>query len=282
MKVPDMHGTAILAAIARCALVLLGVAAVATPSHAEAFLTPHSAKYKVKVSVVGGELTTSLNRSEDGRYVATHTIRPTGISRMLARGKISETSEFFAAEDGIRPDKYRSIDTLSRDRENVDIQFDWNSGEARGTVNDVFVTSVMDAVAHDRVSIQYELMHDLISGEPSTEYVLFDVDRLKTVTVRNIGRRTVNVPAGTFEAIGIQHQTANSKRTTTLWCVKELDYLPVLIEQHKKGKLRVRAVLNKYTPESTEDTRQAVLSATFEDLPDVQLASLPPQDRYSP
>ena len=200
-------------------------------AHAEPFLTPHSATYDVKVSVVGGELTTRLSRSEDGRYVATHTIRPTGISRMLARGKITETSEFFAADDGIRPDKYRSIDTLSRDKENVDIQFDWNSGEARGTVNDVFVVSAMEDVAHDRVSIQYELMHDLVSGAPNTEYVLFDIDRLKVVTVRNVGQKTI-------------------KRTTTLWCVKELDYLPVLIEQHKKGKLRVRAVLSKYTPDA--------------------------------
>lgn len=277
-----MRATVIYATAARYVLVLIGLAALAVPARAETFLTPHSAKYNVKVSVVGGELTTRLNRTEDGRYVATHTIRPTGMSRLLARGKITETSEFFAAEDGIRPDKYRSVDTLSRDRENVDIQFDWASGEARGTVNDVFVVSVMDAVAHDRVSIQYELMHDLISGEPSTEYVLFDVDRLKTVTVRNVGLRTIKVPAGKFEAIGIQHQTTNSKRTTTLWCVKELDYLPVLIEQHKKGKLRVRAVLNKYTPESSADMQHAAFSAAFEDLSDVQLTGLLPQDRDRP
>ncbi|MDH3752084.1 MAG: hypothetical protein OEU40_15990, partial [Gammaproteobacteria bacterium] len=56
------------------------------------------------------------------------------------------------------------------------------------------------------------------------------------------------VPAGEYEAVGIQHQAEGSKRVTTLWCVEELDYLPVIIEQHRKGKLRVRAVLNKYTP----------------------------------
>lgn len=242
--------TVTLAAAVRCVCILAALATATAAAHAEPFLTPHSATYDVKVSVVGGELTTRLSRSEDGRYVATHTIRPTGISRMLARGKITETSEFFAADDGIRPDKYRSIDTLSRDKENVDIQFDWNSGEARGTVNDVFVVSAMEDVAHDRVSIQYELMHDLVSGAPNTEYVLFDIDRLKVVTVRNVGQKTIKVPAGKFEAVGIQHETMNSKRTTTLWCVKELDYLPVLIEQHKKGKLRVRAVLSKYTPDA--------------------------------
>jgi hypothetical protein len=33
-----------------------------------------------------------------------------------------------------------------------------------------------------------------------------------------------------------------------MWCVAELDYLPVIIEQHRKGKLRMRAVLSNYAP----------------------------------
>lgn len=223
-------------------LLLVGQA-IADPA-----LTPHKARYKVKVSIVSGELQTQLHRDSDGRYTATHEIRPTGMSRLLARGSIRETSEFVEAADGIRPLEYRSVDTLSNDPEDIDIHFDWQSAEARGTVNDTFVVSVIDGEAHDRISIQYELMHDLLNGAAHTEYVLFDVDQLKTISVTNIGVRTVKVPAGRFEAVGIHHQTANSKRATTLWCVKELDYLPVVIEQYRKGELRVRAVLTEYTP----------------------------------
>jgi len=64
-----------------------------------------------------------------------------------------------------------------------------------------------------------------------------------------VGVKPVIVPFGRFEAIGIQHQATNSSRITTLWCVEELGYLPVLIEQHRKGKLRVRAVLTDYQPQ---------------------------------
>jgi hypothetical protein len=230
-----------LAHLLLCAI-LFGVPAFAQPS-----LTPHSAQYKVKISVMGGQLNTELRQTESG-YVATHVIKPTGMSRMFSRGSISETSEFYATDDGVRPDKYRSDDTVSRNKERVDIQFDWSTGEARGTVNDVYITSVMNEIAHDRVSIQYELMHDLLNRGPSAEYILFDVDRLKTLNVRSIGSKTIKVPAGKYEAVGIQHQATGSKRITTLWCVEELDFLPVIIEQHRKGKLRVRAVLTKYTP----------------------------------
>jgi hypothetical protein len=231
----------------RFLLVLLALL-LAMPVSAGPSLAPHTARYKVKVSVVGGELTTELRTTGEGRYVATHEIRPTGLSRLLARGSIRETSEFLAAPGGIRPDKYRSVDSLSRDGEDIDILFDWEAGEARGTVNDTFVVSVMDGMAHDRVSIQYELMQDLLNGKPHSEYTLFDIDQLKSVTVSNVGTRTVKTPAGTFEAVGIQHQTTRSKRATTLWCVRELDFLPVMIEQYKKGELRARAVLVEYTP----------------------------------
>ncbi|MCH8944992.1 MAG: hypothetical protein IH910_09435 [Proteobacteria bacterium] len=54
--------------------------------------------------------------------------------------------------------------------------------------------------------------------------------------------------AGSYEAVGIQHQAEGSSRITTLWCVEELGYLPVVIEQHRKGKLKFRASLQKYTP----------------------------------
>ena len=221
---------------------LLSVAALAEPS-----LTPHSAEYKIKISVLGGQLNTELKSTETG-YVATHVVKPTGMSRMFARGRIGETSAFDTAPDGVRPREYSSSDTISRDKTQVSIRFDWDTGEARGTVNGEDVVSVMDALAHDRVSIQYELMHDLLNDAPSAEYTMFEVDRLRTVNVRNIGVRTVKVPAGKYEAVGIQHQAEGSKRVTTLWCVEELDYLPVIIEQHRKGKLRVRATLNKYTP----------------------------------
>ncbi len=66
--------------------------------------------------------------------------------------------------------------------------------------------------------------------------------------MKTVGNREVRTPAGKFEAVGIQHQAENSSRVTTLWCVPELGYLPAVIEQHRKGKLRMRAQLKKYSP----------------------------------
>lgn len=228
--------------LAGFALVMLSM-----PVQAQSRLAPHQAEYKVSISVLGGRLNTRLTATEDG-YVATHTVQPTGMSRMLAAGQIEETAHFARMPSGIRPMTFETNDTLTRDRTRASVLFDWESGEATGTVNDKEFHAVISDPAFDRVSIQYELMSDLLEDKPSAEYKLLDIDELKTVQVSSIGSKTVRVPAGEFEAVGVQHQVIGSKRITTMWCVAELDYLPVIIEQHRKGKLRMRAVLSNYAP----------------------------------
>jgi len=231
--------------------IILLLAVWAAPLYAETSLASHSATYKVKISVLGGQLNTELRRTDTG-YQATHVIKPTGISRMFARGTLEESSTFDSAATGVKPREYSSRDTLSRDKSNVQVLFDWDAGEARGTVNGTEVVSIIDGLAHDRVSIQYEVMHDLLNSATSDQYTMFEIDRLRPVNVRTIGEKRVDVPAGNFDVIGIQHQAEGSKRVTTLWCARELGYLPVIIEQHRKGKLRVRATLTEYTPVTSE------------------------------
>ena len=231
----------------RSFVAIAALALAASQAYAETALTPHKAQYKVTISVFGGQLNTQLSTTADG-YVATHSIKTTGMTRMLSRGEINETSSFDRVPSGIRPETFESNDTLTPGKIRTSIQFDWAAGTASGTVNDEVVTSSLDEIAYDRVSIQYELMSDLMNGMTSENYVLFDVDELKTIEVRNIGTRTVKVPAGEYEAIGLQHQAVGSKRITTMWCVQKLDYLPVIIEQHRKGDLKMRAVLSTYSP----------------------------------
>ena len=234
----------------RIFLVLAAWLALTAPVAAETTLTPHSAEYKVKISVLSGKLKTRLSTTETG-YAATHRVEPTGMAKILTGGTIEESSDFETADDGVLPTRYLSNDTITRDKTQADVTFDWSTGKVSGVVNNEQVEDTLAELAHDRVSIQYELMYDLLNGGPSGTYILFDFDRLKTLNVRSIGTKEIEVPAGTFTAIGIQHQAEGSSRVTTLWCVEEFDYLPVMVEQHRKGKLRMRASLKSYAPETT-------------------------------
>lgn len=222
------------------------VAVFASPVLAETALTPHTAQYKVKISVVSGQLNTELRRTADG-YVANHVIKPTGLSRLITRGTMDVTSTFSSEADGVRPIRFQSVDTI-RDDPDEDLTFDWTTNEVSGTVGEENVLLQLEGIAHDSVSIQYELMHDLLNGGPDEQYVLFDVEKMRIANVSIGGEKKIKTKAGTFTAVGIQHQKEGSSRTTTLWCAKELDYLPVVIEQHRKGKLKFRATLVSYTP----------------------------------
>jgi len=228
----------------------LMAAASPEPAGAKHSLTPYSAEYKVKISVLSGRLATALRPHADG-YEAIHVIEPQGLAGVMKNGEINEHSRFASQADGVRGTWYRSEDSLSSDETRAEVTFDWVANEISGTVNDKDVRIALDGIVHDRVAIQYQLMHDLQNGGPDERYVLFDIDEFKTLIVRNVGERKVSTPAGDYNAVGIQHQAENSSRITTLWCVKELGYLPVVIEQHRKGKLRMRAELTSYNALTT-------------------------------
>lgn len=208
-------------------------------------LTPHRAEYKVKISIVSGQLNTEL-QSLESAYLATHAIQPVGMSRILTNGRMQVSSEFTAEQDGVKPVRFHEVDTIKNEPE-VRLAFDWTTNVASGTVGSEDVDIQLDGISHDNVSIQYALMYDLLNGRLQDTYVLFDVDKMRVANVRNIGTKEIKTKAGTFEAVGIQHQKEGSSRVTTLWCAPKLGYLPVVIEQHRKKKLNFRATLTQYT-----------------------------------
>lgn len=228
------------------AVVMLAVS-LGTTARAETAFTPHAAEYNVKISVLRGRLSTRLEDTGEG-YTAHHVIKPTGLARLVARGTIDEYSEFEYTAGDIRPYVYRSHDEITKKKTRADLRFDWDNFEAIGTVNGEDFSFLMGELAHDRVSIQYQLMRDLMSDRASETYRLFNIDEMRTLNITRIGEKQVSVGAGQFTAIGIRHQAEGSSRVTTLWCVQELGYLPVVIERHRKGKLQMRATLDEYTP----------------------------------
>jgi hypothetical protein len=225
-------------------VLLLTASGLATAAES---LVPHAAEYKVKISVLGGILSTRVEATETG-YFAESSIEATGMSRIIAHGSIRENSIISLSEAGLRPQRFRSTDTLTKDAQDVDLTFDWAQGSVGGLIGGAEFEADLADNTHDRVSLQYGLMQDLLSGIERDEYALQDAERLKLLSITNVGKKTVTVPFGTFEAIGIQHRAENSSRTTTLWCVEELGFLPVIIEQHRKGKRQMRALLTSYTP----------------------------------
>ncbi len=113
---------------------MLLIVALGLPAMAETALTPYTARYDIKISVLGGELEASLRRTATG-FEATQVIHATGLSSLLASGELRETSQFDTVPNGVMPRVYRSQDPLTKERIDATIRFDWETGEARGIVN---------------------------------------------------------------------------------------------------------------------------------------------------
>lgn len=229
------------------AILLAGGLLCARVGTAGETLTPHSAEYKVKISVLTGVLNTRLVATGES-FTATHELRPVGVAKLLVDGEIIESARFVAVADGVVPQHYSSKNTFDDEPEQIELDFDWQGHSVSGTANGQAVLQDLADPVHDRISIQYEMMLDLLHDEIGGPYRLFEVDKIKTLRVKNIGEREVRTELGVYTAVGIQHQTAGSSRVTTLWCAPELGYLPVIIEQHKNGKRNLQATLQSYTP----------------------------------
>ena len=123
-----MKITPLLRRLLPVALVCLPLMAAATivPARAEPSLTPYSAEYTVKISVLSGRLTTELRPLADG-FEAIHVIEPKGLASILTSGEINEHSRFAPHTDGIRATWYRSDDSLSSDETRAEVTFDWAS-----------------------------------------------------------------------------------------------------------------------------------------------------------
>ncbi|MEL6302357.1 MAG: DUF3108 domain-containing protein [Pseudomonadota bacterium] len=247
-------------ALAGCLLAMTSYAQAPT-------LTPHQAEYKVSISGVSGRLNTVLDVDEQGHYTAIHSIKPTGIARLIAgSGRIREQSEFSIDDTFVVVSEYHSVDQISRDKGEIRIAFDHDEQTLTGRIaledqTPVEVDAEFAAPLFDRVSVQYQLMLDLKTENQTTDaeetpteaverdrYAIFDPDGQKTLEITNIGQRNVKVGRKRYDVVGVRHQSPGSSRKTELWLAPELDYLPVLIEQYRKEKLRLRATLREYRP----------------------------------
>lgn len=226
-------------------LALSLMAGTATSNAADKTLTPHRATYKVKISVLSGEMQSRLDLADD-EYASSSTIKPRGLARLITRGSIQENSTFRIEDDRVRPTTYSSSDSLSKGGEDVSMSFDWEMLDVLRKVDEVESRTKLDSVVVDRATLQYALMFDLLNGNIQREYVLIESDEVKKLAVTIKSEKTVKVPFGEYEVIGISHRAETSTRETTLWCAPSLGYLPVIIEQYRDGKIQGTIVLTEY------------------------------------
>lgn len=222
---------------------LIGAIVVTESLAAEpAALPEFSAIYTLsKGNIKIGETTRTLTINNSGANIFESITRPAGLGRLFASGDVTERSEWIYYEGRPRPVTYTYLDSSRKQERNVQLKFDWNKNRVTNTINGDPWKMELFPGTHDKLIYQIRLMIDLPSASGHLDYSVADGGKLKEYRLDILGPETIKTKLGVFEAIRIQR--ISGERVTTFWCVKDLRYLPVRIEQRKGKKSPITAAL---------------------------------------
>jgi len=106
------------------------------------------------------------------------------------------------------------------------------------------------AMVWDRLSVQLALTADLKSGnkiQPEYSYNIIDKGKVSQYHFEYIADEVMRINGKQYDVIKIKRPHTSGSRTTYLWLARELDFLPVKIDQYRKGELHLSMNLDKFT-----------------------------------
>ncbi len=107
------------------------------------------------------------------------------------------------------------------------------------------------AMIWDRLSVQLALAADLKSESKIQDkyiYNIIDKGKVAQYQFEYLKDEVMRVNDKQYNVIKIKRPHRSGTRTTYLWLARELDFLPVKIDQYRKGELHLSMTLNKFTP----------------------------------
>ena len=210
------------------------------------FFHPHEADYKVSVRGITGELKTSVKLTDADGFLISNQLKTTGLIGAFLKGVVTETAEFKIYNTYIRPNKYYSLDTLSSKEKELQLDFNWQDNILYVRENQLSSSFPLSQNVYDRITLKYAIMNDLKNDRNTKIYRLHEGDKIKEIKAKILPEKTIKVPTGTYNVIGIQNQASGSSKMSILWCAIDLDYLPVRIQQYRNDKLWMNAELIHY------------------------------------
>lgn len=215
----------------RVALLLALTLASATATAASAELSPFEASYgwswhgaTVAVS------TLKLEQRGGSTWAYSSTTEPRGIGRLYPyRPRL--TSLLRVTDDGIEPQHFRA-DAGGKDHD-ADVEFNWDSKRATGSYEGVAVDLPIKPGVQDDLSVQVQLIADLLHGRTPDTLWLIDKNTVRDYQYKREGEETLDTPLGRIATTIYSSQHTGSPRITRFWCAPSLGYLPMKVEQKR-------------------------------------------------
>ncbi|MCU0975884.1 MAG: DUF3108 domain-containing protein [Steroidobacteraceae bacterium] len=218
-------------------------AAAATPA-----LAPFVADYAVSY----GSMNVGTSRFElkpgagPGRWIFESRSDAQGLARLIASGRLVQTSWLTVDGAEVRPQRFRFDDGASRKKEDANLAFDWQAGRVTGDAKGQPVDLAVAPGTQDPVSSQLAMMVALLAGREPANLPMIDGGQLRETEVKFERRERVTTPAGEFETLVYTSRRPGGRRVTWMWLTPSLQYLPVRMEQVRDGKRAFHMQLTRY------------------------------------
>lgn len=208
-----------------------------------------SAQYTLeKYDMVIAEMKLSLH-TDNGTLIYRSDTEPKGLAAILSDQEIHETSRLSQTDSTTLPDllsyQYRHH---KRPEKHQQFTIDRSKQDVLN-ISGRYGDKDYDIQAHqpvwDRLSVQLALAGEASSTEKMPEqfsYNVIDRGEISQYRFEYMGQSELEV--GDRHYTTLRFKRSHGKRTTFVWLAKDLHYIPVKIEQHRKGELHLRMTLD--------------------------------------
>ncbi len=189
------------------------------------------------------KMTRRFSQKGDGEYQYHSETNTTGLVSLFRKDHIIETSNWQLQAHKLVPmDYYYDHSGGKKDRK-VSISFDWENNLITSSIDGSSWKMPTSPNIMDKLLYQLAIMYDLKAGKKSLQYTIADGGKTKIYNFEYIGEETIGTPLGKLKTVKLQRHKPNSRRKSTLWCAKDLEYLPIKVENiERDGKITVALI----------------------------------------
>ncbi len=215
----------------------------ATVSVAQAAPPAHQARYTVEKSgMTLGEMQVNLAYA-GSRYTYLKQTKATGLAAMISGDTLTERSAGTRQGEVLHSTTYLYHHKSKRkDRRD---QYSFTSPtQVSGSFEGRHYQLTVPNGTLDPALLELRLMANLAANRP-LNYTISERGKVKNYRFQRLGKQSVSVPAGSFQAEVVQMTRDNGERQTTIWLAPELNYAIVKIRHNEKGDI-IESKLESY------------------------------------
>lgn len=214
--------------LAACLLIFAGPALAAAPSR----IVAEYEVYKGGIRIVA--MTETFIRKDD-HYTLESISKAIGLLALIKAETIRATSTGSITALGLRPEHYASTRTVDSDR-NTRADFDWTKHQVTLAYHGGVHAEPLSPGTQDRLSAMYQLMFLPLDSMTELKLLMYNNGtHVDDYLYQILGKTTLTVPAGTFQALYLATVPEKDGKRTEIWVDADRHFPCKLVVTERDG-----------------------------------------------